>query len=145
MNRFRAFLMVVLSLTKLWLVGSATALPESGPPPEDIPSFDWARQRFGRLPAEQLNGDIEEQNAIVEWKARPDVREMRVLVSEVWSQLPYISRYRLVQGLGTIAARKGYTVTVVDRGNRILAAYACTLDGDRLVDCQVDLNPTPRL
>ena len=145
MNRFRAVLTVVLGLTKLWLVGSASALPDLVTPPADEPSFDWARQRFGRLPLEQLNGDTEEQNAIVEWTARPDIRDMRVLVSDVWSQLSYISRYRLVQGLGTIAARKGYTVTVVDRDNRILATYTCTLDGARLVECQADLNPIPPL
>ena len=70
---------------------------------------------------------------------------MWVLVSEVWSQLSYITQYRLVKGLGTIAARKGYTVTVVDDDSRTLATYRCSQQGSQLVDCQVNFDSPPKL
>ena len=145
MNGFRAFSTVVIFFANLWLVGSATASPDMGLPPEDEPSFNWARLRFGEVLVKQANGEFQAENAIERWEARPDVRDMWVLVSDVWQQLSYINRYRLVQGLGTIAARKGYTVTVVDDDNRTLATYACSQENGQLMDCQVNFDPTPRL
>ena len=112
-------------LLNVCLLGAALSLPEVELPPDDVPSLYWAIQRFGRISVEMPDGEIVEQNAIAEWKALIDLRQMRVRVSDAWLQLPYDGRYRLVRGLGDIAARKGYSLMVVDLGNTVLATYDC--------------------
>lgn len=112
-------------LLNLCLVGSAFSLPEVELPSDDVPSFYWAQHRFGRVSIEGPDGDIVEENAIAEWKALISLQQMRVRVSDVWSQLSYDGRYHLVRGLGEIAARKGYSLMVVDRSNTVLATYEC--------------------
>ena len=137
-------------LLNVCLLGSVLSLPEEELPPEDVPSFYWASQRFGRVSLLLPNGEIAEQTVISEWKALVNVQQMRVWVSDVWSQLPYDGRYRLVRGLGDIAAREGYSLMVVDLSNTVVATYECHDDGLHDEDdsqneserrCAIDFNP----
>ena len=150
MTPSQSILTALCTLLNLCLIGSAFSLPEVELPPEDVPSFYWARQRLGRVSVELPDGEIAEENAIDHWNALADERQMRVWVSDVWSQLPYDSRYRLVRGLGDIAARKGYSLVVYDRSNTVLATYDCHDEGDgeggesqeQDRNCDIELNPT---
>lgn len=119
-------------------------MPEVELPPEDVPSLFWASQRFGRVSVEMPDGEIVEQNAIAEWKALIDLRQIRVWVSDAWLQLPYDGRYRLVRGLGDIAARKGYSLIVVDLDNTVLATYDCREDRE-LDRSESSESPVPEL
>ncbi|MEM9568389.1 MAG: hypothetical protein AAF974_08795 [Cyanobacteria bacterium P01_E01_bin.34] len=116
---------VFFFLLNAFLLGTALSLPDVELPPEDVPSLYWATQRFGRVSIETPDGEIVELSAISEWKALTELRQMRVWVSDAWLQLPYDGRYRLVHGLGDIAARKGYSLMVVDLNNTVLATYDC--------------------
>ncbi len=147
-----SLLMVVFTLGAVLFLGnfwpcssSIEAAPLVEFPSEDVPSFYWASQRFGWVMVEQPDGQILKENAIVEWKPHSDIRQMEVRVSELWLQLPYDSRYRLVRGLGDIAARKGYSLMVLDPNSNIVATYTCLQESGQIVDCQISFEPTPRL
>ncbi|MGK7911997.1 MAG: hypothetical protein AB4050_11040 [Synechococcus sp.] len=151
MTRTRPVVTALSILLNLWLVGATFSLPEVELSPEDVPSFYWAQQRFGRVSIETPDGVVVEENAIAEWKALNDLRQMRVWVSDLWPRLSYDDRYSLVRGLGDIAARKGYSLMVVDLGNTVLATYECR-SGEQSEEnelpeyslarhCDIDLNP----
>ena len=133
-------------LLNVCLLGPVLSLPEEELPPEEVPSFYWASQRFGQVSIQLPDGEIVEYNAISEWQALVNSRQMRVWVSDAWSQLPYDGRYRLVRGLGDIAAREGYSLVVVDLSDTVVATYECHNTGRREEDdngrrCAIELDP----
>ncbi|WP_017327830.1 hypothetical protein [Synechococcus sp. PCC 7336] len=122
--------LLLVMLLQMANLGSQPVLAQSVEElsPENLPSLYWASQRFG-------------QGVVEEWRVPPRGRQVRVQVSEDWQRLPYLDRYRLVQGLGDVAAREGYLLVLEEEGT-IRATYGCSRRGNGKT-CRMNL--TPRL
>ena len=127
----------LLVVPGLWAVGVslqalltvAIANPDIHLPTEDVPTMHWASQRFG-------------MGVVDNWRVFSRVQLVRVFVSDGWYSLPYFDRYRMVMGMGNVAARRDYRLVVMQSEGRVVATYECNGSGEER-RCEIDLNPVP--
>ncbi|MEO1131916.1 MAG: hypothetical protein AAFX40_04330 [Cyanobacteria bacterium J06639_1] len=83
--------------------------------PEDVPSLDWAIQRYQPV-------------ALQSWHARSDERAVVAIVADNWPRQQYLERYRVVEALGRVAARHRYSLVMQTESGTVVGRYACADD-----------------
>ena len=96
-----------------------------------VPSLWWAKKQFDPFGGKLIDG----------WLADRNERRIDLVVNrQLWSRLDYVTRYRFVNNIGTVAREYKYNLRVFTQQQQCLATYACNY---RLTNPQCELKFDP--
>jgi len=96
----------------------------------NLPGIWWAAEQFDPFDGKLIEG----------WSINTENQSIDLFVNrQFWNALDYISRYRLVNQIGTVVREYRYNLRLVNQQQKCLAFYSCDFTSNPY-QCRIDFD-----